>query len=70
LQQPFGHVVLSHWQAPMVVSQSLFGQLVHAFPPLPHCPLFSAVSWTQLPPLQQPLGHEVASQAHEPPVHS
>ncbi len=68
LQQPFAHVVLSHWHAPIVVSQSLFVQLVHALPPLPHCALLSAVSWMHVLPLQQPVGHDVASQTHDPPL--
>jgi hypothetical protein len=66
LQHPFGQVLLSHRQTPSVVSQSLFGQLVHAFPPMPHCRSFSAVSWMQVLPLQQPLGQEAASHTHWP----
>jgi len=38
LQQPFGHVVASQEQAPVVVSQSPFTHDVHAAPPLPHIP--------------------------------
>jgi hypothetical protein len=36
LQQPFGHVLESHEQVPLVVSHSPFEQDVHAAPPLPH----------------------------------
>jgi hypothetical protein len=54
----------------MVMSQSLFGQLIHAFPPLPHCPLFSEVSWMQALPLQQPLPQEAGVHTHEPPWHT
>lgn len=69
-QQPLGQVVLSQEQVPLVVSQSPFAQLEHALPPLPHCAADSEPSRTQVFPLQQPLGHDVASQTHEPPTHS
>jgi hypothetical protein len=70
LQQPFGHVLLSHAHAPMVLSQSLVVQLVQAFPPLPHCEADSDPSGTQVPPLQQPLGQDAGSHTHEPALHS
>jgi hypothetical protein len=36
-QQPFGQVLASHEQMPLVVSQRPLGQAAHAAPPLPHC---------------------------------
>jgi hypothetical protein len=38
------------------------GHVVHAAPPVPHVDGDSDAHGTQAPPLQQPLGHEVASQ--------
>jgi hypothetical protein len=70
LQQPFGQVVLSHTQAPRVVSQSLLGQMVHAVPPLPHCELDSDARRTHVLPLQQPPEQEAGSQTHALPLHS
>ncbi len=65
-QHPFGHVVASHEQTPVVVSQRPLAQAVHAAPLLPHCPGDSDVKGTQLEPLQQPFAHEVALQTHFP----
>jgi hypothetical protein len=70
LQQPFEQVLALHWQAPMLVSQSLLGQVVHAKPPLPHWALDSAVSWTHVVPLQHPFGHEAGSQTQALALHS
>jgi hypothetical protein len=66
LQQPFGQVVASHLQLPLVVSQSPFAQLAHEAPPWPHSEADSDESATHVPPLQHPLGHEVASQTQTP----
>jgi hypothetical protein len=69
LQQPFGQVVESHLQLPLVVSQSPFAQLAQRAPPLPHSPADSEESATHVPltdPLQQPPGHDVASHTHVP----
>jgi hypothetical protein len=37
LQQPSGHVVASHVQLPLVVSQTPLPHAPHAAPPVPHC---------------------------------
>jgi hypothetical protein len=36
LQHPFGQVIASHVQVPLVVSQTLLGHAAHATPPVPH----------------------------------
>jgi len=36
LQQPLGHVVVSHEQLPFVVSHRPLAQLAHAAPAVPH----------------------------------
>jgi hypothetical protein len=36
LQQPFGQVLESHEQVPLVVSQRLFEHVAQAAPPVPH----------------------------------
>ena len=42
LQHPFGQVLASHAQRPLVVSQRLFAQAAHAAPPVPQALLDSA----------------------------
>ena len=39
---------------------------LHTAPPVPHCPCDCIAYGTQVLPLQQPAGHEVASQTHCP----
>jgi hypothetical protein len=69
VQQPFGQVAASHPQDPVLVSHDCpAGHALHAAPPVPHCEVDSATSSTQVAPLQQPLGHDVASQPHVPVV--
>ncbi len=64
LQQPPGQVFESHEQVPLVLSQRPFVQLPQAAPPTPHCVLDCEAYGTQVLPLQQPFGHEVASHTH------
>lgn len=70
VQQPFGQVVASQEQVPLVVSHSPFVHLVHMLPVLPHSFADSEPSGMQVVPLQQPPGHDVASQTQEPATHS
>ncbi|MDP3238004.1 MAG: hypothetical protein Q8N26_34755 [Myxococcales bacterium] len=56
-----------HLQAPEVHRSALAPQLVQAAPEAPHW--VAVVLVTQLAPLQQPEGHDVASQTHRPPRH-
>ena len=69
-QQPLGQVSASQEQLPLVVSHSPFEHDVHAAPPFPHWLGDCAEKATQALPLQQPLGHDVASQTHCPFLHS
>ena len=64
LQQPFGQVIASQAQTPVVVSQRPFAQDAHAAPPFPHFEADSDGKGTQVFPLQQPFAQEVASQTH------
>ena len=66
MQQPAGHVVASQEQVPFVVSQTPFEHDLQAAPPVPHCDEDSDEYATHVVPLQQPLGHEVASHTHWP----
>jgi hypothetical protein len=66
LQQPLGHVVASHAQAPCVLSHSPFAQTAQSAPPAPHCEADCDAKATQALPAQQPLGHEAASQTQRP----
>ena len=69
LQHPCGHVVESHAQAPLVVSQRPFAHVAHAAPAAPHWPADCDAYGTHTPPApQQPPGHELASHAHAPVV--
>jgi len=62
MQQPFAHEWASQLHVPVVVSQTPFAQLEHAAPAVPHCPPFCEAYGTQRLPLQQPPGHDAASQ--------
>ncbi len=69
MQQPVGQVVASQVQVPLVVSQSPFEHAAQVAPAVPHelpdCePHGSHVP--PVPPLQQPFGHDAASQMHVP----
>ncbi len=67
MQQPFGHVVGSQPHDPVFVSHAWpDGHALHAAPPVPHWPFDWSTSGTHVFPLQQPFGHEVASQPHVP----
>jgi hypothetical protein len=67
LQQPAGHEVESHTHVPLVVLHSWpDAHAAHAAPPVPHVELDSEAYATHVFPLQQPFGHEVASQTHCP----
>ena len=69
VQQPPGHVFASHEQVPLVVSHRLFAHGPHVAPAVPHeAPVCEPHGWQVPigPPLQQPLGHDVASQMHVP----
>lgn len=67
MQQPFGQVVGSHPHDPVVVSHVCPPvHALHAAPPEPQSRFDSPAKGTQTPPLQQPLGHEVASQPQVP----
>jgi len=69
LQHPPGQVFPSQPQVPLVVSHRLLAHPAQAAPAVPH----DAPDWDPhgthvpvAPPLQQPFGHEVASQTHVP----
>jgi hypothetical protein len=67
VQQPFGQVLGSHPHDPVLVSHVCpAGHALHAVPAAPHCEFDSLIIGTQVAPLQQPLGHDVASQPHVP----
>jgi hypothetical protein len=70
LQQPFGQDVPSQTQAPALQCWPE-GQVKHMLPDVPQtgglC-MVCAVADRQVPPLQQPLGQEVASQTQAPPA--
>jgi hypothetical protein len=66
LQQPFGQVFESQAQSPSVLSQRPLLQAAQAAPPDPHREADCAETSTHVSPLQQPNGHEVASQTHLP----
>jgi hypothetical protein len=72
LQQPAGHELASQTHWPLVLLHSCpAAHAPHDAPPTPHAALVSEPYGTQVLPLQQPLGHEVASQMHWPaPLHS
>jgi hypothetical protein len=67
VQQPRAQVVESHAQAPLFVSQRPCAQVWHAAPPAPHA-LADCDEYAMHEPLavQQPPGHEVASQTQAP----
>ena len=67
VQQPPGHDVASQTQVPLALLHSWPAlQLPQAAPPVPHWPLVSLPNGTQVLPLQQPFGQEVASHTHAP----
>jgi hypothetical protein len=67
VQQPFGQDAASQTHAPCVVSHRWPApQPPHAAPLWPHEPLPSEAYGTQVLPLQQPAGQDVASQTHCP----
>jgi hypothetical protein len=70
LQQPLGHEVASQMQLPLVLSQSrLEPHAPQVAPAVPHDCADSDAQGSQVPegpPLQQPLGHEVASHTQLP----
>jgi hypothetical protein len=68
LQQPLGHVVASHEQVPLVVSQRPLLHEVHAAPPAPQSDVDSEEYATQVAPLQQPFGQELGLHTHAPVV--
>ncbi len=68
LQHPFRQVFASQEQVPVVVSHTPLVQLPHAAPPAPHWAADSEAYGTHALPLQQPVGHEVASHTHCPVV--
>jgi len=70
LQQPPPQVFESQLHVPLVMSHRWFVQPPHIAPFVPHVPAPCDAHGTQLWPLQQPLGHEVESQTHDPPTHS
>jgi hypothetical protein len=60
-QQPFGQEVALQAQEPPTHANPV-PHAVQAAPPVPHSELVGG--FTQVVPLQQPLGHEVALQTH------
>jgi hypothetical protein len=69
LQQPPGHEVELQTHVPFVVLHAWpEPHAEHAAPPVPHDEFDSEPYGTQVFPLQQPFGHEVASQTHDPLV--
>jgi hypothetical protein len=68
-QQPLGHVFASQVHVPLVVSQSPLPHAAQAAPPVPHEDADSELHASHVPvapPLQHPVGHEVASQTQVP----
>jgi len=71
LQHPFGHELLLHWHRPGETHASPVGHAAQLAPPVPQEPADSDANVSHVPvvpPLQQPLGHVVASHAHAPVV--
>jgi hypothetical protein len=66
LQQPSGHVRLSHQHWPLFVSHTALLQALHAAPAEPHWLALCEAKPTHVAPLQQPPGHAVGSQWHVP----
>ncbi len=70
LQQPPGHDVASHTHWPLPLHSWPVAHAAQVAPPVPHDALDSEPYGSQvpvLPPLQQPLGHDVASHTQTPP---
>ena len=69
MQQPAGHDVASQTHTPVLLLHSSPEEhAAHAAPPVPQEVFDSDAYGSQLLPLQQPAGHDVASQTHEPVV--
>jgi hypothetical protein len=66
VQQPFGQEFALQAHVPCVVSHVPAAHATQAAPPVPHCEADCDESGTQVLPLQQPLGHDVASHTHWP----
>ena len=67
VQHPPGHVFLSHPHTPVMVSQRTPpAHAAHAAPAVPHSDADCDPGGTHVVPLQQPLGHDVASHMHVP----
>jgi hypothetical protein len=67
LQQPFGHEVELQPQVPVLVEQAVpLGQGAQLAPAFPHWFMLWLAYATQVVPLQQPFGHDVALQTHLP----
>jgi hypothetical protein len=66
LQQPFGQVLVSHEQVPLVRSQRPLLHEAHWVPPVPQLEADSDAYDLHEEPLQQPLGHDVELQTHCP----
>jgi hypothetical protein len=61
-------VLASHEHVPVVVSQTLLAHAVQPAPPVPHWAADCEEYATHVLPLQQPFGHDWASQTHCPLV--
>ncbi len=72
LQQPLGHEIASQTHRPLPLHSCPAAHAPHAAPPVPQELLDSDTYGSLVPlPVQQPPGHEVASQTHSPlPLHS
>ncbi len=72
MQQPLGHEVASQTHCPVASLHSWpVAHAPHVAPPVPHEPFDSLAYASHVPvtpPLQQPLGQVLASQAHSPLV--
>jgi hypothetical protein len=68
LQQPFGQVLESHAQRPLLVSQRPLPHAAQVTPPVPHCAADCAAKATHVLPAQQPVGHDAASHTQTPVV--
>jgi hypothetical protein len=64
LQQPSGQLFASQEHVPFVTSQTPLAQGPHAAPAVPQSAADCDPNGTHVLPLQQPAGHDVASQMH------
>lgn len=70
-QQPVGHDVALQTHLPVASQLWPCAQATHAAPPAPHWPIPSLARATHVPVAsQQPPGHDAASHAHLPAVHT